>query len=68
MFNKPVKVEINTNDATVDHNINVSTHTEIQAHTLIVRARKETIAVIAIALAAKTASEIAIHIAKTKIK
>lgn len=66
--NHSLDVKLDTDNVTVNHDINVSTLAFIRTHRLIQDAGKTAIAVIAAAALAKTTSEIAIHIAKTTIK
>lgn len=68
MFRKPINVEINTDDATVNHNVNLTWLTTVRATRIIETAGKTAIAVAAATIVMKTSSEIIIHIAKTNIK
>jgi hypothetical protein len=68
MFRKPIKVEIDANSTTVHHEIHVSTATFLRAHMLVEKVGKTAIAVVVVAAAAKTASQIITHTAKTVIQ
>ena len=68
MFKKPLKVEINAEQTTVNHNIHVGQLTFFRAHQLIEKAGKTAIVVVVVAAAAKTAQEIITHTAKTVIQ
>lgn len=67
MFNRPIKIELDADNVTVDHKISVSPENAIQAERLIKLAGKTIITVIAVGAFSSSASEIVTHIAKTKI-
>jgi hypothetical protein len=67
MFKRPIKVELDVTDATLNHEINVSKNTHFYARNLIAQIGTTTIQVVACVALIKTSSEIIVHIAKTKI-
>ena len=68
MFKGPIKVELDSDNISVDHKVTVNPMIAFQAERLIKIAGKTAIAVIAVAAVASTSSEIVTHTAKTKIK
>lgn len=68
MFKRPLKVEVDAENVNVDHNVNVHPYTFRRLERLVSHTGATAAVVIGIAALAKTSSEIAIHIAKTKIQ
>lgn len=68
MFKRPIKVELDSDNISVDHKVTVHPLIAFQAERLIKISGKTAIAVIAVAAVASTSSEIITHTAKTKIK
>lgn len=68
MFKKPFEVKLDAQTVQVDHNIHVTAKTLYNTNVLIEEAGKTAMRVIATAAVAGAASQILVHIVKTKIK